>query len=73
MPREIAPGLLFIGTPFMVLVRGLLFFALKGIYDYLKPLMLVLGAFCMAGVSFFFLPHRRGGGGASRLPATPRS
>jgi len=47
VPREMRPGLLFAGTPFMVLIRGLLFFALKGIYDYLKPLMLVLGAFCM--------------------------
>tara|TARA_B100000405_G_scaffold79917_1_gene55382 strand:+ start:2411 stop:3454 length:1044 start_codon:yes stop_codon:yes gene_type:complete len=54
VPREIRPGLLFIGTPFMVLIRGLLFFALKGIYDYLKPLMLVLGAFCMWQGAYVF-------------------
>ena len=31
VPREVRPGLLFIGTPFMVLMRFLLFFMLKGI------------------------------------------
>lgn len=44
---EIRPGLLFVGIPLMVIVRGLLFFMLKGVYDYLKPLMLALGAFCI--------------------------
>ena len=44
---EIRPGLLFVGTPLMVIIRGMLFFMLKGVYDYLKPLMLALGAFCV--------------------------
>lgn len=47
VPREVRPGLLFVGTPFMVLVRGVLFFALKGIYDYLRPLMFAIGLFCL--------------------------
>ena len=38
VPREMRPGLLFAGTPFMVLIRGLLFFAVKGTFDSLKPL-----------------------------------
>ena len=29
------------------LIRGVLFFSLKGIYDYLRPLMFVIGLFCV--------------------------
>ena len=45
--KEVRPGLLFVGAPLMVIIRGLLFFMLKGVYEYLKPLMLALGAFCI--------------------------
>jgi hypothetical protein len=49
-------GLLFIGSPFMLLVRGVLFFSLKGIYDYLRPLMFVIGLFCVyQGVIVFWV------------------
>ena len=47
VPRETRPGLLFVGTPFMVVVRGVLFFSLKGIYDYIYPLMFLIGLFCL--------------------------
>ena len=47
VPREVRPGLLFVGTPFMVVVRGVLFFSLKGIYDYIYPLMFAIGMFCL--------------------------
>ena len=46
VPVEVRPGLLFIGTPFMVLMRFLLFFSIKGIYDCIRPLMFAIGLFC---------------------------
>ena len=46
VPVEVRPGLLFIGTPFMVLMRFLLFFSIKGIYDAIRPLMFAIGLFC---------------------------
>jgi predicted tellurium resistance membrane protein TerC len=46
VPREVRPGLLFVGTPFMVLMRYLLFFSMKGIYFTLRPLMFAIGLFC---------------------------
>ena len=56
VPREVRPGLLFIGTPFMVLMRFLLFFMLKGIYEALRPLMFAIGLFCVyQGVVVFYM------------------
>ena len=56
VPREVRPGLLFVGTPFMVLMRWSLFFALKGIYDSLRPLMFALGLFCAyQGLVVFYM------------------
>jgi predicted tellurium resistance membrane protein TerC len=46
VPVEVRPGLLFIGTPFMVLMRFLLFFSIKGIYNSIRPLMFAIGLFC---------------------------
>jgi predicted tellurium resistance membrane protein TerC len=46
VPVEVRPGLLFIGTPFMVLMRFLLFFSIKGIYNSIRPLMFTIGLFC---------------------------
>ena len=46
VPREVRPGLLFVGTPFMVLMRYLLFFSMKGIYESIRPLMFAIGLFC---------------------------
>ena len=46
VPVEVRPGLLFIGTPFMVLMRFMLFFSIKGIYDSIRPLMFAIGVFC---------------------------
>mmetsp|Transcript_3332 Transcript_3332/g.11555 ORF Transcript_3332/g.11555 Transcript_3332/m.11555 type:complete len:342 (-) Transcript_3332:2088-3113(-) len=46
VPREVRPGLLFVGTPFMMLMRYLLFFAMKGIYESIRPMMFAIGLFC---------------------------
>lgn len=56
VPIEIRPATLYVGTPFMVIVRAALFFALKGIYDYLLPLMFAIGLFCMyQGCVLFYM------------------
>lgn len=47
VPRNTRTGFLFMGTPLMVVLRGVLFFGIKGIYYYLRPFMAVLGLFCM--------------------------
>jgi predicted tellurium resistance membrane protein TerC len=47
VPREVRPGLLFVGTPFMVAVRGVMFFALKEVYNSVRPIMFAIGLFCL--------------------------
>ena len=47
VPRNIRTGVLFMGTPLMVVLRGVLFCGIKNIYYYLRPLMAVLGLFCI--------------------------
>ena len=54
VPRNIRTGVLFMGTPLMVVLRGVLFFGIKNIYYYIRPLMAISDCFAYGRVPWCF-------------------